>query len=213
MRRLELSLLALIKNKNIINDLEKIKEEGVKYIHYDVMDGIFVENTAFEGEYIEDIKKIGFKISVHLMVKNIEQYINKFINKDIDYLTFHIECQNDDIIIKQLERIKSKGIKAGIAIKPYTKVSDIEKFIRHIDLITIMSVEPGKGGQKFIPETFYKLIEIKNNKLFENKIIQIDGGINETNIFEIKKYANLIVSGSFLSKYNNIKELINEIEE
>lgn len=213
MKKVELSLLALMNNKNIISKLNDIRNAGVEYIHYDVMDGIFVSNKAFDGEYINDIKNIGFKISVHLMVKNISKYIDKFIDMNIDILTFHVETQSDEEIIRQLLKIKEKGIKAGIAIKPYTKISDVEKFSKYIDVITIMSVEPGKGGQKFIPETFYKLIDLKNNSLFKDVIVQIDGGINNLNIFEIKKYVNLIVSGSYLANCQNIKELINKIEE
>ncbi len=213
MRKIELSLLALMNNKNIINELERIKNNGIEFIHYDVMDGQFVKNTAFEGEYIDEIKKIGFKISVHLMVKDISSYVDKFINKNIDYLTFHIECQNDNVIIEQLKKIREKGIKAGIAIKPFTKIFDVEKFAEYIDILTVMSVEPGKGGQKFIPNTFYKLIELKNNVNFKDKVIQIDGGINNTNINEIKRYVNLIVSGSFLASYDDIEKLIKEVEE
>lgn len=213
MKRIELSLLALQNEKNIEEKLEYFWKKGIKNIHYDVMDGKFVPNIAFEGEYIDLIRKIGFEISVHLMVEDVSSYVNKFIKYDIQFLTFHIEGIDENTIIEALKMIKSKNIVAGVAIKPSTKIKELEKISRYIDIITIMSVEPGKGGQLFIEETYKKLEELKNNKILCKKIIQIDGGINDINIIQVSKYVNLIVSGSFLAKANNIKEIISSIKE
>ncbi len=202
MKRLELSLLALKEVKDIEPELIRIKNEGISHIHYDVMDNIFVPNKSFEGEHLDLIKSLGFKISVHLMVKDIKAYVNKFLKYDIDYLTFHIEDKNEDEVIELLEQIKLKNIKSGLAIKPKTNISILEKYLDKIDMVTLMSVEPGLGGQEFIKSSIKKLKQI--NKKYKNLLVQIDGGINSSNIKKIKKYCDLIVSGTFLYKCDNL---------
>ena len=203
MKILELSLLALKELKDIKSELIRIKNEGISHIHYDVMDNIFVSNKAFEGEYLDLIKSLGFKISVHLMVEDIKSYVDKFLKYDIGYLTFHIEGKNEDEVVKLLEKIRSKNIKSGLAIKPKTDISILERYLDKIDLVTVMSVEPGFGGQEFIKSSVRKIKNI--NKRYKNLLVQIDGGINSSNIKKIRKYCDLIVSGTFLYKCDNLK--------
>ncbi len=212
MKKVELSLLALKEDKKIKERLFNLREQGIDHIHYDVMDNIFVPNSAFEGEYLEYIKSLGFKVSVHLMVQDIKAYVNKFLKYNIDYLTFHFEQQNEKDVLEMLDLIKSKKIKAGLAIKPKTNLDQLNKYINKIDLLTVMTVEPGFGGQKFIPESIKRLEQI-NKMNTSGFLIQVDGGINGDNIYQVSQYTNLIVSGSFLSQYNHIPELLKEIEE
>lgn len=212
MKKVELSLLALKEDKKIKETLFNLRNQGIEYIHYDVMDNIFVPNTAFEGEYIELIRSLGFKISVHLMVQDIRTYVAKFLKYNIDYLTFHFEEKNEKDVIEMLDFIHSKNVKAGLAIKPKTSLNELNKYIDKIDILTVMTVEPGFGGQKFIESSLTRLNEIKNlsNSKF---LIQVDGGVNGENISQVAQYANLIVSGSYLSKCNDIPGILKEIQE
>ncbi len=212
MKKVELSLLALKEEKNIKERLFNLYEQGIRCVHYDVMDNIFVPNSAFEGEYLEFIRSLGFKISIHLMVHDIKSYVNKFLKYNIDYLTFHFEQKDEKDVVEMLNLIKSKNVRAGLAIKPKTNIEDLKKYIDKIDILTVMTVEPGFGGQKFILESFKRLEQIKQMN-HNNFLIQVDGGVNEENIIQVSQYADLIVSGSFLSKCNNISELLRKIEE
>lgn len=212
MKIIEASVLAFNKNENEFKQQSILMwEKGVRNIHYDVMDNIFVPNTAYNGEYLDFLKKQGFIISVHLMVKDVKKYVEHFLKYDIDYLTFHCEPINHDEINELIKLIKSKNIKAGIAIKPNTNINDYLDVIKNIDIITVMGVEPGFGGQKYIESTTDKLKLIKET-VNKNTIIQLDGGVNEHVMKLTKNYVNFFVSGSFLINYSksldNLKEII-----
>lgn len=201
---IEVSALAFSKKKTEFKKMAKIiKNKNINHLHYDVMDNIFVKNTAFNGEYLKFLKeKIGYIISVHLMVNDVEKYVNLFINYKIDYLTFHCEPIAISKAIEILKLIKLCNIKAGIAIKPQTNIMDYQELFHHIDIITVMGVEPGFGGQKFILSTVEKLKEIKK-VIPPNIIIQLDGGVNLEVIKLTKEYVDFFVSGSFLINYEN----------
>lgn len=209
MKVIEGSLLAFDKKINeMISQLIVLRNSGIKNIHYDVMDGIFVPNTAFFGENLSLIKKMGFEISVHLMVVDVEKYVDFFINNDIDYLTFHCEVLTSLECFKLIQKIKNKKIKCGIAIKPSTIISDVLDLINFSDIITVMSVEPGFGGQKFIPNTLDKLKEIR--KYNNDIIIQVDGGLNLETSELIRDYANFFVMGTYLIDNINNSDFISK---
>ena len=147
-------------------------------------------------------------LDVHLMVDNPEIYINKLQNKNIEYITIHIEINKD--INKLIEKIKSYGYKVGISIKPKTDISTIIPYLDKIDLVLIMSVEPGYGGQEFIPSILEKAKQLKN--INQSITIEMDGGIKDTNIKEIKKYVDIAVVGSYITKKNNYNEAINTLK-
>ncbi|EGZ31584.1 ribulose-phosphate 3-epimerase [Malacoplasma iowae] len=205
---IEASILAFDRNYFKFKKTSKLMwNQKIKNIHYDVMDGNFVPNTAYNGERINLLKKIGFKISVHLMVCDVEKYVKKFVYKNIDYLTFHCEAVDKEKAVEIIKFIKGKNIKAGIAIKPETSIEDYIELIRMSDIITVMGVQPGFGGQKYIPETTNRLKELSKLK-HEGCVIQLDGGVTTEIIKLTKEYVDSFVSGSFLVKTENKKEIL-----
>ena len=173
------------------------------------MDGIFVPNTQMPIEEILELEKYSnIPLDIHLMVNNPEEYIDKLANKNIECITIHIEIDKniDDLINK----IKSLGYKVGLSLKPNTKVSTLLPFLDKIDLVLIMSVEPGFGGQQFMPNSLNKAKELRELK--PNLTLEIDGGINNTNIEEVKKYIDIAVVGSYITKSNNYNQAINNLK-
>lgn len=194
---LSVSILGI--KENIKENIEKLDKLDIDSFHIDVMDGIFVENkTIYNDELLEILKNTRTNKDVHLMVKDIKKYIDKFEKINPKFITFHFEATKEyNEIIKY---IKSKNIKVGISINPETKVSEIENILKDVDLVLIMSVKPGYGGQKFIENSKNKIEELyylreKNNYKF---IIEVDGGINKETKEKVKK-ADLLVVGSYIT--------------
>lgn len=178
------------------------------YIHVDVMDGKFVTNKRYDISEIKFINSIANKkMDIHLMVNNPLKYIRKLSNMNIEYITFHYEINKN--INRVINAIKKRGYKVGMAINPSTKASDITKYIDKIDMILVMSVEPGKGGQKFINNTIDKIKEIRN--LNFNKVISVDGGINNV-VAEALDHADILVVGSYITSCNSYVDKVNIIK-
>lgn len=201
---MEISLSILTIDYNRVKEqLNQFKDE-LRYLHLDVMDGNFVPNISFGPAFINSLKKESNLIfDTHLMINNPENYIKKFVDAGSDYITFHLEATKDPINLINL--IHSYGLKAGISIKPNTDVLLLEPFLPYLDLVLIMSVEPGFGGQRFMNEAILKvkyLYEEKSKNNY-NYLISIDGGINDLTLPLVSDYINLAVSGSYIINASN----------
>ena len=194
-------------------EIESIRLGGAEMAHLDVMDGIFVTNISFGLPVIESIRKsTSMFLDVHLMITKPERYIERFIDAGADLVTFHIEAT--DCPDKCIEMIKSKGKLAAISVKPNTPVEDIYPYLDRCDMILVMTVEPGYGGQALIPECLEKVkklkAEIEKRGLAID--IQVDGGINEKNASNAKAAgANVLVAGSAVFKYEDRKSAIDKL--
>lgn len=204
-----LSASILSKEEKGINILKRFNNTSIDYIHLDVMDGKFVNNKAFTISEIKKLNDISLKpFDVHLMVKNPEKYIKDLAMLNVLTITFHYEAVKD--VNYLVNYIKSFGIKVGIAINPKTNIKALIPYLDIIDQVIIMSVEPGMSGQAFIESTYEKIRELKD--IIDNSfktLIEVDGGINDTNAALLKEYgANILVSASFIQEdLNNIKYL------
>ncbi len=183
---------------NLGRDVQKAQEAGVEYLHLDVMDGMFVPNISFGPGVISALRKTSdLFFDVHLMIMDPARYIDDFVKAGADLITIHYESCDDPIAV--LRQIRASGKKAGVSIKPNTPVSVLEPLLGECDLILIMTVEPGFGGQKLIPETLAKITEAK--ALIGDRPIELeaDGGIGAQNVQSvIEAGANVIVAGSAL---------------
>jgi ribulose-phosphate 3-epimerase len=199
---------------NLGNDIKMINETEADWFHVDVMDGRFVPNISFGPMVIASVKPLAKKpFDVHLMIVEPDQYINDFKKAGADHLTVHIEaCVN---LHRTIQRIKEAGMKAGVAVNPHTSINQLEDIIHDIDIICLMSVNPGFGGQKFIEHTFAKTTTLKNliHQKNAKTLIEIDGGVTLDNAKRlVDAGADVLVAGNTVFKSDNPKETISKLK-
>ncbi len=195
---------------NLERDIKKV-EPFVPWLHIDVMDGHFVPNISIGVPVVKSIRKItNLFLDTHLMIENPIKYIDAFADAGSDLITFHYEATLDKTI-ETIEKIKSRNLKVGLSIKPKTTVDEIKNYINLVDMVLVMTVEPGFGGQKFMEESAKKIAEIK--KINPDVLVQVDGGINDETAIICKDYgANSLVAGNYIYSAQNIEKAIEKIE-
>lgn len=193
--------------------IERLNASDVEMVHIDVMDGHFVPNITFGAPVIKSIRKYTEKVfDVHLMIEEPSRYVEDFVKAGADIITVHYEA--DRHIDRTINYIKSFGVKAGVALNPGTPVSVLKNIINSVDMVLIMTVNPGFGGQKYIDYCSEKVKEVKS--LSENKelMIQVDGGVDASNIkYVVECGANVIVAGSAAFKNDAIEENVQKLRE
>ncbi|HHW69503.1 MAG TPA: ribulose-phosphate 3-epimerase [Tenericutes bacterium] len=197
---------------NLEENINLLDNTTIDYIHVDVMDGIFVQNKTYDYEYIESIlKNTKKKKDVHLMVKDVYNYIDLYSKLNPEYITVHIELEQN--LLDVIKYIKQKKIKAGISINPGTYIGKLDPYLSCIDLVLIMSVEPGYGGQKFLDSSIEKIYYLINKRKENNYnyVIEVDGGINDETINIIDK-ADIAVVGSFITNSDDYQKQVDKLK-
>lgn len=200
---------------NLQRDIEMINNSQADWFHIDIMDGVFVPNISYGMPVLEAINKHAKKtLDVHLMIVDPDRYIKTFKELGTDILTVHIEASTH--LHRTIQAIKAEGMKAGVALNPHTPISLLEDIINDIDLVLIMSVNPGFGGQSFIENTYSKVEKLKELITRKNAsaIIEVDGGVTDKNAAQLAKAgADVLVAGSFVFKAENPTETIADLKK
>ena len=203
--------VSFLSSKNIPRDIGLLNDTDVDYIHVDIMDGKFVKNKTMPFREMRHINDYTSKrLDVHLMVEEASKYIPLYAELNTEYITIHVEIEED--IMKDLELIKSYSIKCGLAISPDTKISSLIPYLPYVDMILVMSVYPGEGGQEFIGDSEDRINEVRELLKSYNipAIISVDGGINDKSKDKCNN-CDMLVSGSYVISSDNFQEKISSL--
>lgn len=199
---------------NLQKEIEAVTAAGADWIHVDVMDGHFVPNLTIGAPVVGSLKRVSkIPLDVHLMIENPEKYVPDFIKAGADYLTIHVEATKDPASL--LRKIRSAGVKAGITLRPGTSVSLIEPLLPEVDLVLVMTVEPGFGGQSFMDDQLVKVARLREliSKMKDKPLIEVDGGINAETAKKCRE-VDVFVAGNFVFKHpEGYKKAIQQLKE
>lgn len=198
--------------EDLKNNIKKLDNSNIDYLHLDIMDNVFVPNITWSfNEVNELLEGTNKPKDVHLMVKDVIKYIDDYSKLNPEFITFHLEAV--DNVLEVISYIKSKNIKVGISIKPNTNVGNLKEYLPLIDLVLIMSVEPGFGGQTFIESSLDKIEELYNIRENNNYnyLIEVDGGINSDNIKKLNK-CDIAVVGSYITNHSDYNDAIDSLK-
>ena len=200
---------------NLGSEVKKLEQSGIDMLHFDVMDGVFVNNISFGLPILEYVSKAtDMTLDVHLMITDPLRYVRRFAETGADYISFHLESESDTAAA--IKAIRESGAKPALAIKPKTPAEEVFRYLPDIDMVLVMTVEPGFGGQSFIPETAgkVKLIRDRITELGLDVMVEVDGGINDKTSSIVKEAgANVLVSGSYLFKSADMKAAADGLRE
>lgn len=200
---------------NLESEIRKLEKNGIDMLHFDVMDGVFVNNISFGLPVLSGIKKVtGMTLDVHLMIIDPLKYVKRFAECGADIISFHLESESD--VMETIKAVKDCGVRVCIAVKPATPAEEVFRYLPYIDMVLVMTVEPGFGGQSFIPETADKIAQVRKKacELGLDIDIQVDGGIDSATAVTVKNAgANVLVSGSFLFKSADMEQTAKEIKK
>ena len=195
---------------NLDQEMNKINNSICEFVHLDVMDGVFVTNTTFDDKLVKELRNKTNKVfDVHLMIEKPELVLDKYYDAGADYVTFHLEACSDALNV--IKEYKQKNKKIGLSIKPNTNVKALDEYLQYLDLILVMSVEPGFGGQKFMDSSLDKIKYLKEQKEQNGYkyIIEVDGGINQSTAALVEKAGcEAVVAGTYLFKSDNFSDAV-----
>lgn len=200
---------------NLEKEVRRLEKSGIDMLHFDVMDGVFVNNITYGLPILSAIRRItDMPLDVHLMITDPLRYIGRFAESGADMISFHLESESN--IMQTVNAIKECGVRAALAVKPGTPAEAVYEYLPYLDMVLVMTVEPGFGGQSFIPETAEKvrIVRRKITELGLSTDVQVDGGIDEYTSTVVKKAgANVLVSGSYLFKSRDMAEAASKMKE
>ncbi len=200
---------------NLEAEIKKMEDSGVDMLHFDVMDGIFVNNITYGLPVLEAVRKVtDMVLDVHLMITDPIRYVKRFAQAGADIISFHSEAGSP--VSETIKAVRECGSKPALAIKPATRAEEVRKYLPELDMVLVMTVEPGFGGQSFIPETIPKIRDIQSMiaEMGLSTHLQVDGGINDVTAGEVRNAgADILVSGSYLFGAESMSEAVIALKE